>query len=382
MLVEYIVLAIYLIALVVNLIVNKNKPSLIKGILGVLLGLTYLLFYYIEVLKPYMWAFDGYILIYMSYILLTLIPKRITNTITEYDYVEVERAYRGIKDEHEVLRERFISTISLIEEGVIFYEDGFKEVFLSDKAQEIFGGERSVNLKEHVLSIFVQDRNDYIQTIEHLSKRYNEYKIKYRIEKGDQRFWVEERGNYINVSGKKTAIATVRVLEPMVFTETSYFELDSMYKVDKLYTVISQYVTNHRKFGLVMFEITNIPEINKKYGREVGSLMMNDYIKYMKSTYQEEATRVFRVSGIRFAILIDDKDVFEDFKKALVDSKSLLYNFKIKIAGINDLIKVNFGVLDYSLVRQINSKDVVDLTEKALEDAIDSKKKNYSIFGE
>jgi hypothetical protein len=110
--------------------------------------------------------------------------------------------------------------------------------------------------------------------------------------------------------------------------------------------------------------------------------MMNDYIKYMKSTYQEEATRVFRVSGIRFAILIDDKDVFEDFKKALVDSKSLLYNFKIKIAGINDLIKVNFGVLDYSLVRQINSKDVVDLTEKSLEDAIDSKKKNYSIFGE
>ena len=133
MLVEYIVLAIYLIALVVNLIVNKNKPSLIKGILGVLLGLTYLLFYYIDILKPYMWAFDGYVLLYMSYILITMIPKRITNTITEYDYVEVEKAYRGIKDEHEVLRERFVSTISLIEEGVVFYEDNFKEVFLSDK---------------------------------------------------------------------------------------------------------------------------------------------------------------------------------------------------------------------------------------------------------
>ena len=88
------------------------------------------------------------------------------------------------------------------------------------------------------------------------------------------------------------------------------------------------------------------------------------------------------ISCIRFAILIDDKDIFEDFKKALTDPKSILYNYKIKIAGINDLIKVNFGVLDYSLVRQINSKDVVDLTEKALEDAIDSKKKNYSIFGE
>ena len=168
----------------------------------------------------------------------------------------------------------------------------------------------------------------------------------------------------------------------MVFTETSYFELDSMYKADKLYTVISQYVQSHKKFGLMLFELTNIPEINQKYGREVGSLMMNDFIKYMKSTYQKEATRVFRISGIRFAILLDDKDVYEDFKKALLDNKSLLYNYKIKIAGINDSVKVNFGVLDYSLVRQINSKDVVDITEKALEEAIDSKKKNYSIFGE
>ena len=46
------------------------------------------------------------------------------------------------------------------------------------------------------------------------------------------------------------------------------------------------------------------------------------------------------------------------------------------------IITNDYGVLDYSLVRQINSKDVVDLTEKALEEAIDSKKKNYSIFGE
>ena len=382
MLIEYIMAASVALISIVNLIVRKNKKNLIKLILGIIIASSLFAFMYIEVLKDYAFIFDAYSLVYIVIIALFMIPKRITKNLTEYDYFELDNAYEDMKNEHEKLRERYLSTISLIDEGVIFYENNFNDVFLSDRAQELFGGESSISLKDHSLSVDASDRSEYLRIIEHLSKRSNQYSLKYRVIRGNQRFWVEEKGNFIDVGNKKSIIATIRPLDPTVFKETSYFDLDSLYKEEKMYPVVKDLIALHKPFTFVLFELSNIPEINEKYGFPVGSLMMNDYIKYMKSTYQKEITKMFRLSGLKFAMIIDDDSYYQDFHKSLVSNGSLIYNIKIQIAGIKDVVKPNFGVINYSSSRQIDSRELVKLAERCLDEAKESSRRNYSIFGE
>ena len=382
MLIEYIMAASVALISIVNLIVRKNKKNLIKLILGIIVASSLFVFMYIEVLKDYAFIFDAYSLVYIVIIALFMIPKRITKNLTEYDYFELDNAYEDMKNEHEKLRERYLSTISLIDEGVIFYENNFNDVFLSDRAQELFGGESSISLKDHSLSVDASDRSEYLRIIEHLSKRSNQYSLKYRVIRGNQRFWVEEKGNFIDVGNKKSIIATIRPLDPTVFKETSYFDLDSLYKEEKMYPVVKDLIALHKPFTFVLFELSNIPEINEKYGFPVGSLMMNDYIKYMKSTYQKEITKMFRLSGLKFAMIIDDDSYYQDFHKSLVSNGSLIYNIKIQIAGIKDVVKPNFGVINYSSSRQIDSRELVKLAERCLDEAKESSRRNYSIFGE
>ena len=109
---------------------------------------------------------------------------------------------------------------------------------------------------------------------------------------------------------------------------------------------------------------------------------MNDYIKFLKYYFQKDITKMFRISGIRFAMIIEDEKDFDEFRRQLTAKGSLIYSVKIKIAGINDYIKPNFGVLRYGVTKSINPRDIVSITEKTLDEAVDSSKRNYSIFGE
>ena len=382
MIIEYVMAGFVFLVSITNFIIRKSKGNLIKFIIGVLLSASLLLFMFVPALKNYLFIFDIYSVLYIFIVALFMIPKKITKNLTEYDYFELDNAYEDMKNEHEKLRERYLSTISLIDEGVIFYENNFNDVFLSDRAQELFGGESTLSLNDHSMSVDPSDRAEYKRTIEHLSKRSNQYSLKYRVIRGKQRFWVEEKGNFIDVGNKKSIIATIRPLDPSVFKETSYFEIDSLYQEDKMYPAIKDLISVHKPFSFILFELSNIPEINEKYGRAVGSLMMNDYIKYMKSSYQKEVTKMFRISGLKFAMIIDDDSYYQDFHKSLISNGSLIYNIKIQIAGIKDVVKPNFGVINYSSNRQIDSRELVKLAERCLEEAKESNRRNYSIFGE
>ena len=49
-----------------------------------------------------------------------------------------------------------------------------------------------------------------------------------------------------------------------------------------------------------------MPKINETHGREVGNMLMAEYIKKLRTTFVTESGDIFRVSGIEFAITITD----------------------------------------------------------------------------
>ena len=382
MILELTIVSILFLISILNFIIYKKLQNAIRMIVGVLISLSYLLFKFIPALNEYM---AYYLIIDVLMIIVEsifFIPKKVTKNITEYDYFDLEKSYYALKDDKEKLRQRFLSTISLIDEGMIFYENGNKDVILSDYAYEIFGGKQSLSLEDHALSINQIDRAEYLNTIRNLSKKNLTYEIKYRISKNNEIFWVLEKGHYIGVDNKKSIIATVKPLDIKLYKSSSYFDIDSLFGEEKMYPILKEYRESKKPFSFIYFELTNIPQINAKYSREVGSLMMNDYLKLIKNRYQRDINRFYRISGIRFIFIIDNDRDYEQFHRDLINNQSEIYNTKIQISGIKDVITPNFGIVNVQGNKPVDSLDLYKLATRLLDEAVESNRRSYSIFGE
>ena len=194
--------------------------------------------------------------------------------------------------------------------------------------------------------------------------------------------WVLEKGHFIGVESKRSIIATIMPLDVNSYKKTSYFDIDSLYSEEKMYPFLKQVTDSHKAFTFITIELTNIKTINEKYGREVGNLMMNDYIRYLKNLYQPDITKFFRITGIRFVMIIDDYKTYEDFHRSLTSIQSDLYNIKINVSGIKDVVRPKFGVVNVMGAKSIDSLNLYKLGIRLLEESIESNRRNYTIFGE
>ena len=382
MILEITVVSLLFVISILNLVIYKKTQNMIRMIIGALCSLLYFLFKFIPLLNPYMTYYLILCIVLIIVQCLFFIPKKVTKNITEYDYFDLEKSYYSMRDDKEKLRQRFLSTINLIDEGIIFYEDGTKNVILSEYAHEIFGGKQSLTLEEHSLSVNQIDRAEYLNTIKNVSKKNLKYEIKYRVSKNGEIMWVLERGNYIGVDNKKSIIATIKPLEIKLYKSSSYFDIDSLYGEEKMYPLLKEYRDAKRPFTFVYFELSNIPVINSKYSREVGSLVMNDYLKFMKNRYQRDINKFYRVSGIRFIFIIDNEHDYEQFHYDLINNQSEIYNTRMQISGIKDVVIPNFGVVNIQGNRPVDSLDLYKLATRLLDEAIESNRRSYSIFGE
>jgi len=380
---EYFIVGILFILSIINLIMYKAKKNLSIIILGIIISLSYIAFLFIDIVKPYTEYYLIFVSAYTVIFSMFFVTKKITKNLTEYDYFELESSYKSLEDDREKLRERYLSTISLIEEGIIFYENGSKDVILSDRAHEIFGGSQSSSLEEHAKRIHDFDRQEYLKQIERASTKTPTYQIQYRIaSKNDEYIWVLERGHYIGVDNKKSLIACVIPLDVKAHKPSTYFDIDSVLGEEKLFPKTKELINQGKPFSYISFELSNIPELNKKYSRDMGSLMMSEYLKMIKKEYTNNAFSLFRVTGIRFILLIEDDILREKFHNDLVNTYSELYKSTIKVSAVKENVEANFSLINLDDIRGINSTDLYNLSLELLDEAVLSKRKNFVIYNE
>lgn len=82
--------------------------------------------------------------------------------------------------------------------------------------------------------------------------------------------------------------------------------LDNLRDHHELMVSMHHFFNESRYFELVVFKLKNIPKINEMHGREVGNMMIAEYIKKMRSTFVSESGDIFRLSGLEFAVTITD----------------------------------------------------------------------------
>jgi GGDEF domain-containing protein len=325
---------------------------------------------------------EYYVFLIMIVFAITFKNKiKITQNLTDYDFFELEKELDSLRDTSELLRKRFIYTIGLLNEGLIFYDEDMKNLFITDEVLKIIGSkEPQLSLEEYQNYIYGEDQSAYAQTIKKISKKVPEFSQKYRLKIHDSYTWVEEKGKMFSHDNKNYLISTIKKLDIKLFPETSIQVIDSLPKEDDLTNQISFLRKEKKPFYLAMMHLTNIPDINKRFGRDVGNLMIAEYINQMRFHFARENNTIFRITGIQFAVIIDDEQRYANLHRALTSGGDLI-NVRINIGGIVQIVYPNIGIIKHDPWENTDISEFISLSNKALEEAIRNNKQNYSIFG-
>ncbi len=306
---------------------------------------------------------------------------KITQNLTDYDFFELEKDLENTKDISELLRKRFINTISLLNDGLVFYEEDRNGLFLTEEVIKIIKSDKAqLTMEEYMNFIHPEDKTSYIQVIRKISKKIPEFTQKYRLKIGSSYTWIEEKGKMFSHSNNDFIISVIKKLDLKLFPETSIQIVDSLPNEDDLTNQISYLRKDKKTFYLAMMHLTNVPDINKRFGRDVGNLMIAEYIKQMRFHFARENNTIFRITGIQFAVIIEDEQRYANLHRALVSGGDLI-NVRINIGGIVQIVYPNIGIIKNDPWQNIDISEFISLSNKALEEAIRNNKQNYSIFG-
>ncbi len=325
-----------------------------------------------------------YFLYFMLVILAVTFKNKIkiTQNLTDYDFFELEKELENVKDVSDLLRLRFINTIGLLNEGLIFYNPDLQGLFITEQTAEILNiKENDLTMETYQTYMHEEDRSQYLQTVKGANKKHPSYEIKYRVLRNKTYVWVVEKGRLFSHGKNDYVVSTVKGIDLKLFPETMIHELDTLPDENQLTQVLVQARKEKEAFYMVVMHLTNIPDINRRFGRDVGNLMIAEYIRKMRYHFARDLNSIFRITGIEFALIIREEQKYEVLKRALLSGGDLI-NLRLNIGGIQQIVYPNVGIVRHDPWSDYEVNDFISLGHKALEEAIRNNKKNYSIFGE
>jgi len=338
------ILAVWLVYLLITRVFGKKRIgySIIVAFVFIL-GFCYFFFYAGLDSEYYQYYYFGTIGFFIVIILFVNIKKMVKKSVSEYDFFALEKRLEEMSNTSELLRERFISTIEIMNDGIAFIEaDG--TMFGSDKFKEITGiNDNEFTLEEYYKIIYKDDVYSYKNSIEKTTKKSPIYNITYRVKKDDDYIWVKEVGKLIILNKKNTYISIIKPLDIKQFPETEVEVLLSLPNYKKMYDEMQKLARLKTTYHLVIIRLTNIPKINEKYGRDVGDLMMGEYLKKLRYNFIKEEQSLYRIGGIDFGLIIKDEKKFEFLQRALTGGGDLL-NLKMIFGGITQTLYPNLGI--------------------------------------
>jgi len=307
---------------------------------------------------------------------------KITQNLTDYDFFEMEKELEELKQTSELLRLRYIATINLLHEGLLFYNDNLDGWFASEQFAKITGIAKSeMTLEEYEALIHPDDQTQYHATIKKASKKLPTFDMKYRVNREGSFIWVEERGHVFEYEKKTQIISAIKGIDIKLFPETLIHEIDSLPTEQVMFQYLSQTFKEPESFYLVMIQLTNIPDINARFGRDVGNLMIAEYIKKMRFHFAKDINSIFRITGIQFALIIKEQKKYNVLNRALQSGGDLI-NLMINIGGIQQVVYPNLGIIKHEPWSTHSLTEFVGFANKSLDEAIRNSKKNYAVFGE
>lgn len=285
---------------------------------------------------------------------------------SDFDLIGIERELSNTKKELESLRLKYLATLELSEEGLYYIDLDEKYIWLSDTCMKITNISNNVMpLEDFHRYIYAEDLNTYLGTLSSLTLRKQTFKLKYRFLKNGQYVFVDDKGKRIFEDKESNVI-----LGSLKFYDNSGYERLGIEAVDFLKSEkdlnyhLTTLLNEQRTFQLALFELSSIPDINKKYGRDIGNMLIGEYVKKLKRSFVSESSEMFRISGLIFAVTIVDPRKMELLRTGVLSDPEFL-NLELNYGAIEVKMEVALGVSS-SYKDSKDPQELFDFAQKAL----------------
>lgn len=264
---------------------------------------------------------------------------------TDFDLLGVEKKLNESNKDLESIKQKFIATLSISKEGLFSIDLDAKSLWASTALIELLElPSPVVDLDDFRKLFHPDDLTTYLSTLAELSLTKQQYYIKYRIYCKGNYIWVEERGKRIFDDHYTTTImGSLNRVKTRHFQASEIDILDNLGDYHQLLVKMNNLLENNKHFYTLLIELNNIPKINGDYGRSVGNMAMAEYLSKMEQTFITESGAIYRISGLKFVILITDPRKLDFIAKGIRNKENFL-DLQFSYGSINAELLVYAGV--------------------------------------
>ena len=264
---------------------------------------------------------------------------------SDFDLLSVEKALKEVENQLESMRLKFIATLELSEEGLFYIDLDQRFIWGNDKFVEITGMDsNTVDIDSFHTYIKSEDIQTYLGILSSLTLKKQAYKTTYRFLKNGHYIWIKESGKRIFEDKNSNIImGSMGIVTTSSYQKTGIDELDNLEYDAALQVHLEKLLNQKKHFQLVLFELNNIPTINETYGRDIGNMLMGEYLKKVRMNFMSESSSMFRLSGLVFAVTIIDPRKVELLKQG-IQAKDTFMNLPMSYGAIQTEVNVMLGI--------------------------------------
>lgn len=366
--------------IIIKLFAKTRKKDFTYLLLVIgLMGIAY--FYFLESFEHIYFTYFTYGFITLTSLILAikLIIRVLQKDATKEDIHELEDELSQVNDASELLRKRFISTLELLNDGVAFKDEEDK-YFGTDNYLKLVGLKFNEFTDEELLEkIHRDDVLEYQKNIKNLTKRNPVYKTTYRIKNNGEIVWIKEVGKLIINNKKNSYISLIKPMDVRLFPESEVDVLNTLPTVQKMKVELQRLKSTKTPYYFILIQLSNIPKINEKYGRDIGDLFMGEYLKKLRYNFIKDEQSLYRVDGVKFAMILRNEKKYEVLKRALTGTGELL-NFTMQFGGVEHTVYPNLGITMSPYEAKSVEQIIQEATSALKETLIPNNKKNYAFF--
>ena len=257
----------------------------------------------------------------------------------EETLVGMEKELNDKNAELDLIRSRFLSILYKTTDGIYFNNLNDKSIWFNDiLVKRLCLNGNTIDSNEFYSNIHPEDMPLYQDVLNNITE---DYSITYRYNTGSYYVYVKEQGDKV-VSGNTIELCgTMSVIDNYRYEKTDT-ALDSVGSEPEMLARFKALQTNDQVFEVVHFRIASIPEINEKYGRGIGNMMLSEYVNFFKQTFIVD-NYIYRVSGLEFVSFITNYNKMEMLKSQLRNESNLLEP-SATLGGEKIITKVYMGI--------------------------------------
>lgn len=288
---------------------------------------------------------------------------------TDEALMQVERELKKTDHELESIRHKFIATLELSEDGLFYIDLDEKTIWLNDTVKDQLKLPTNLlDVNEYRKQIEPNDLKKYLSVVSDLTPNKPSYSLSYRLMIDGQYIWIKEKGKRLFEDQKTSVIMGIMTpLHSAHFRKTHIEILDTIKDENYLLPDLKQLIKNGRPFQLAVINLKNIPKINELHGREVGNMLMAQYISRLKTSFLTESSDIYRLSGLEFAMTITDARKMASLSQGIRAQENYL-NMSIEYGAITAELEVFIGIAQM-YDDAINAQDLYQNAATALKTA-------------